>query len=323
MKIPCSSRHQSYASFRLEIFQSLFSQPSARCQPPPNTPRHGRVLRRRFGGSSKLGKQRGSRNIEQDAKLRAFIEERLVSKGLATKSEVNTPATSDEAPASKSKSDGAKEHSWGNPYRKEVQENLKGLLQDLRSAASTAQAFEKDFQTTTPTGVKVIEIMPDDSPLLHGKDFRHVRLDPEKGTRRLSLDLPESPVMRRLRKERKHKRDPTAEELSALLNNPWASILASPVRQCQGTGVRMPSDLLVPWSFVRKPSNNLTYLLPAGLADMKSLTPKIEPESQPPERSEDTDGAPERTSNAAPPSKMIGKTILTPYRPLMQRLTEK
>jgi hypothetical protein len=382
MSITCHSRHQSYASFRLEVFQSLFNPASIRSQYPPSPkvkPRHGKVQHGNFTSSSKLCGQKGSRNFkEDDPDLRAFLEERLVAKGLIPKRPPQSdqepilkdeePPSKDEESASKPEPERPKEHhSQWSPYREEVRENLKGLLQDLKSAASTAQVFEEDF-TARPTGKKTVEIMPTHSPLLNRNDFPlfRIRLDPgyEKFEEeylkagpvppnkrvkiesdeppflratcfkhwqpsvwkhwRPSVDLPESPVMRRLRKERKHKREPTAEEQSALSDNPWACILASHVRHCQATGVRLPVDLLVPWTFVQKRSNDLTYLMPAGLADMKKLKPSIDSEgSQLPERSEGERSATDEFTNTPLPSKLTGKTNLLPYLHLIKRITEK
>jgi hypothetical protein len=370
MKSHCSRGHHSHASFRIEVFQSLFGQASIRyqtCSNPRDQPRNGKAQRRGFGNSTKLSKQKGSRNVEEDAELRLFMEERLVPEKHLRESLMSTPAPWQREPTKKPWSKG--ESTLGNLYRKSVQEDLKSLVHGLRSAASKAQVFEQEFQMTKPTAQRIVDIEPQDSPTHNGKDFywqrmisdqehekfeqefrtaqparpkhlriesdeppmlrdvffRHITLDPEYGYRRLSLDLPESPVMRRLRKEKKHKRVPTSEEISNLSSNPWASILASPVRYCQGTGVRLPSDLLVQWSFVRKRSNDLTYLMPAALADMKNLKALNESEvSQSPERSEVEEGPNHDSVSVIPSSsKLMGKTTMLPYRPLIQRLTEK
>lgn len=416
MSFACPRRHQSYASFRLEVFHSLFGPTyiRTRCKyssNPRNQLRNGKKQHRCFGSSTKLSKQKGSRNVEQDAELRTFMKEQLVHKtaesqpssslqgddnsilesdaltnaevlkppspngnesgiqdwncpscGLSnvrprtTCAQCSAPASSPVAsfrpeyrePSKKRRS--TKEPRPWSPYSRSGQDDLKTLVQDLKKAASEAVVFEQEYHAAPAKGARVVNIEPHESPILHGKGVKHIELDSERepwhGVRRLSLDLPESPVMRRLRKEKPHKRAPTDEELSALSNNPWASMLASPVRHCQGTGVRLPSALLIPWSFVRRRANDATYLVPHILGDMKKLvsTSYFEKVSEPSEHAHGSKGEDEMPQpklivqpRSLPPSnsdskaepllrggtELPGKTTILPYQPLIEQLTTR
>ena len=56
-----------------------------------------------------------------------------------------------------------------------------------------------------------------------------------------------------------------------LVRNPWANMLASPLRMCNATHVRIPRDLLATFNFVKDPTGSKTYLMPLALADLDSL----------------------------------------------------
>ena len=325
MHVACLKRRQSYASFRLEVFQLLFL-PSKPALAPRIVLRNSRAQDRHFGSSTISLKQRGSRNTKRDAEIPDSVEAQLVQG--ASKSPIvrRTPAPPHHEPTKKQGS--SDESRQWSPYRQDVQDDLKALVRDLKIAASEAEQFEQEFFENLPKGAEVQKTETGEPPILSEKDFptQPIALTPESRVRRPSHDLPESPVMRRLQKEKKHKRMPTEEELSALSNNPWASILASPVRFCQGTGVRLPSDLLVPWSFVTQRSTDTTYLMPAALADLKKLKSwgDFEKNSDISEEVKGENPARASESNAVPRiMKLMGKTNILPYQPLIQKLTDR
>lgn len=73
--------------------------------------------------------------------------------------------------------------------------------------------------------------------------------------------LPQSPLIThpnpgRAIRHRK-KRLPTRDDLSDsdLSNNPWAVALASPVRMCSATGMRMPKAFLTEWGLIEQPAS--------------------------------------------------------------------
>jgi hypothetical protein len=88
-----------------------------------------------------------------------------------------------------------------------------------------------------------------------------------------STCLPVSPLVQAL--ERKNtKKLPIKGGEEELADNPWAKMLASPMRLCSATGVRLPKDLLVPWGLVKNPATEEVYFMPTELAELDSLKDK-------------------------------------------------
>jgi hypothetical protein len=88
----------------------------------------------------------------------------------------------------------------------------------------------------------------------------------------LSPSLPPSPYQRLQAQERRMKEQATAKAKQRLQDNPWAQWLASPIRMCQATGVRLPNKLMIGWNCVRNPKDDLVYLMPEELTDIKQLS---------------------------------------------------
>ncbi|RMZ89918.1 hypothetical protein DV736_g2841, partial [Chaetothyriales sp. CBS 134916] len=87
------------------------------------------------------------------------------------------------------------------------------------------------------------------------------------------VDMPQSPIVNRtLRRKRKGpaKRQPTPEE-RALENDPWAAMLAQPVRMEIGTRARLPTALMTNWGLVKRAGTDDVYVVPDSLADLDSL----------------------------------------------------
>lgn len=83
-----------------------------------------------------------------------------------------------------------------------------------------------------------------------------------------SESLPESFLPSRLgTRERQRKPRPKTEDKDRLELNPWAQALASPVRMCSATGIRLPSDLLLEYGVVQHPTNRSIWMLPTGLLE--------------------------------------------------------
>ena len=91
----------------------------------------------------------------------------------------------------------------------------------------------------------------------------------------ISDKLPTSPLVEELEANilrRDFKKEISTEpSLFELERNPWAIMLASPIRQCTATAVRLPKDLLEAWSMVKNPSDKKVYFMPAALANTKNL----------------------------------------------------
>ena len=80
--------------------------------------------------------------------------------------------------------------------------------------------------------------------------------------------LPISPVVRRRRVPKPQRKSKPSEDQRALNSDPWAQILASPVRHCTGSGARLPIALLTNWGFMRHPDEKTkVYVMPHGLVD--------------------------------------------------------
>ena len=86
--------------------------------------------------------------------------------------------------------------------------------------------------------------------------------------------LPVSPLIQALERKKPTKSSPKDVKKDELAKNPWATMLASPLRLCAATGVRLPKDLLVPWGLVRNPATSEVYFMPTELADLESLKDK-------------------------------------------------
>lgn len=235
-----------------------------------------------------------------DEELRTFMEQRLVTDGdpfippplITASPEIRLPEASPET--SKSTLKPSRPPRPWSPYNKAGLEDLRTLVSDLKKTATEFADFEdqwKEFQEEPSRGNKKVKLDREYSPIRNVARDRIIKF-PEQdlvrhqlgGNRpssdesghtehpqRLSDDLPESPVTRRLRVTKQPKRAPTEEEIQRLLYNPWAALLASPVRLCNATGVRLPASLLVPWELVRRPSDKDVYLMPRQLAVLDKL----------------------------------------------------
>lgn len=130
-----------------------------------------------------------------------------------------------------------------------------------------------------------------------------------------SQRLPQSPVVTHPRSTAGKNRKPrvTPEEMSRLGKNPWAVLLASPIRACVVTGARLPSDLLGTWGLVRQPSTDTSVMMPVGLMQ-DSL------QSSKPSQAGLEDGNEDLSSSGTPSPPIIPNR--KPARPLVIRITE-
>ena len=81
-------------------------------------------------------------------------------------------------------------------------------------------------------------------------------------------DLPQSPILKKVSKREKPAKEIRNPALEPLAHDPWARMLAEPIRQCRASQVRMPVSLLSNWGLTRHPKTDEVYLVPSELADI-------------------------------------------------------
>lgn len=139
-----------------------------------------------------------------------------------------------------------------NPYSQSGLRKMKSLLSEIKLNTIEASRQPRDVKNDHPLRVEKVASIPQ-SPLVT-----------RAGKSTKSLGVP--------------KREPTFDEESALKDNPWAQMLASPLRACQASGARLPSDLLASLGYVVKPEDEKAYLMPVQLADLQGLERRISKE---------------------------------------------
>ncbi|KAL2419311.1 hypothetical protein ABEF95_010154 [Exophiala dermatitidis] len=228
MSLQCPYRHVSYATWRLQVFQTLYLSSFREPQQPQCTlaPRSGvwaRNDRRQHISFKPFG---GLRTSETE-----------------TSSVQNEPASEHE-PASKPRLRKASSRRGSfNPYSEEELQKLKDLMPELKAFA------EKVKDKAQPDG----SVREDDTESV----------------------IPESPIQKQVEKAARkrgiQKQRATYKELGPLKNNPFAEMLASPLRFCNGSGARLPADFMIDFDYVKSPVDGKTYLLPEKLADLETL----------------------------------------------------
>ncbi|ETN40137.1 uncharacterized protein HMPREF1541_04412 [Cyphellophora europaea CBS 101466] len=248
MSVSCSCRGISYSRWRLNVLSQLYAprhdvRPELLFLHPQS---RGVSTKRSYGGKGiGQGPQAGS-SLSESLKEPGNSEPELSSSNREHLS-VSSTARKD---ASKSRNRKPKSSWVRRPRHGEFDLFGSQTQVDLRSAikALTALARQGDRDAT-------------------GKPPKPQR-DP---------DLPHSPVLHlvnnrtRLVKERSQKLRVRRSQ-SPLNYDPWASILADPVRICAGSGLRMPLALMNGWGLVEHPENKgEVYTLPTELADVEKL----------------------------------------------------
>lgn len=84
--------------------------------------------------------------------------------------------------------------------------------------------------------------------------------------------LPKSPIVARFEQgQTPMKQQAKGPENQRLAKDPWASMLASPIRSCSVTTVRLPADLLLDFNLVKHPHEDKIFAMPLKAADLSSL----------------------------------------------------
>lgn len=163
-----------------------------------------------------------------------------------------------------------------------------------RMTASSSAAFEEGFsqgssRSSMPSTSNVLEAKATLGPANHkrrnGMLSRHehdqlstllstLRSIPQQNVeiKPSFKSLPISPYQRLQASGWKVKTKATALAKRRLAENPWAQLLASPIRMCQATGVRLPVKLMVGWNYVKNPKDDQIYLMPEELTDMTNFS---------------------------------------------------
>ncbi|KAJ4551665.1 hypothetical protein HRR83_002882 [Exophiala dermatitidis] len=228
MSLQCPYRHVSYATWRLQVFQTLYLSSSLEPQQPQCTlaPRSGvwaRNDRRHHISFKPFGV---SRTSETD-----------------TPSVQHEPASENENATKPRSRKASRRRGSFNPYSDEGLQRLKDLMPELKAFT------EKVKYKAQPVG----PVREDDTESI----------------------IPDSPIQKQVEKAARRrgiqKQRATYKELGPLKNNPFAEMLASPLRFCNGSGARLPADFMVDFDYVKSPVDGKTYLLPDKLADLDTL----------------------------------------------------
>ncbi|KGQ01978.1 hypothetical protein PAAG_11151 [Paracoccidioides lutzii Pb01] len=173
----------------------------------------------------------------------------------------------------------------GNPKRERIQEldmldrlhtQISGFVEELKNKPQTVESSEA-------TAHNEQESAPGQPTRL--KDIPPLRARP-------SQSLPKSPIVTRLaQRGTKSKSRATKLDIDRLKYNPWAQILASPVRMCVATGARIPEKLMGDWGLVQHPETCAFWLTPVDLfrTEFKQASAKRIP-APPAERDEGAEG---------------------------------
>ncbi|EER44622.1 conserved hypothetical protein [Histoplasma capsulatum H143] len=148
----------------------------------------------------------------------------------------------------------------GNTRRQRIQElskletlrtELSVLAEELKSKPQATQSPGASIPSERENSISNLSRQPEDIPETHT---------------RFSNFLPKSPIVTRLeQRAQKLKQRANEQDIDRLKYNPWAQLLASPVRMCAATGARVPEKLLGSWGLVQHPETQNLWLMPVDL----------------------------------------------------------
>ena len=267
MSFVCPSKHTPYSRWRLDVLSKLFATPELQVSPVlsflyPQTKAQRASKARSYNtkrpspdrngpgpydflaeegsdfvpnGSQK--RPRSARPHQKDADLDSTIQSLTNSKARIARGEQNADTLGN----SKKKFD---------PYSKKNRQDVKEVIKVLEDLTSQhLQAGERDHPAK------------DESEQLQESSVRQKE----------PITLVQSPIFKKRSKKEAPKKgqpDPAEQPLS---HDPWARMLAEPVRLCKGSGVRLPMSLLSKWSLTKHPTTEEIFLMPSELADVEKL----------------------------------------------------
>ncbi|EDN07792.1 predicted protein [Histoplasma mississippiense (nom. inval.)] len=128
---------------------------------------------------------------------------------------------------------------------------LSVLAEELKSKPQVTQSPGASIPSERENSISNLSRQPEDIPETHT---------------RFSNFLPKSPIVTRLeQRAQKLKQRANEQDIDRLKYNPWAQLLASPVRMCAATGARVPEKLLGSWGLVQHPETQNLWLMPVDL----------------------------------------------------------
>ena len=137
-----------------------------------------------------------------------------------------------------------------DPYSPQTRQDVKDVIKALEDLAG------QDDPPKEPSRVDPVT----------GKPWQHGPL------RRPELaEIPQSPIFKKQRKKDRPSKTLRSPAEQPLAHDPWARMLAEPIRLCRGSGVRLPISLLTNWSLTKHPTNGEVYLMPTQLADVEKM----------------------------------------------------
>ena len=124
--------------------------------------------------------------------------------------------------------------------------------------------------------------------------------------------LPISPLEKAMdaAAKKKPKRKPTQEETGHLAHNPWAAMLAAPLRQDVVSKTRLPVSLLINMNEIKSPNDEDVYIMPTDMGDLQAFNERLKTAKR---------------SNAMKPSATAddGNSLrMLPYNLLLEELTD-
>ncbi|KIW71494.1 hypothetical protein PV04_03652 [Phialophora macrospora] len=247
MSLQCPYRHIPYSAWRLDVLRTLFQYPE-------------KARRRTYIHSGRPNRSTCRRNYSNS---QAPTPKNHV---LDVQNEAHTQSST----ASEKDRGNAGPIPPFNPYSAAGLQAVKDLLAELQSVSKKVHHGDADRKCGTDFKSVVLEPPADQG--LKKKTHKRISLDQSEKHRPL---ISKSPVVRWVEKAENRRTEekihPSYHHIRGLKNNPWAETLASPIRACQGSGARLPVDLLLDLWYVKNPRDDKVYLLPTRLADLDAL----------------------------------------------------
>lgn len=244
MNIACPHRHIVYRPWQSDTLIKLFGSSNARRAPAVSLCQPQRV-RTTLCHDRKYSSQKPSAGTPYDA-LESLVqsEEKNGTKKQAIEERVGS------GPEDYRRARLGRPRRKIDPYSPRSRQNVKAVIEALEDLA------DQDAQNKQSSAIDPAT----------GKPWQHQPL------RRPDLpELPRSPIFKKQRKKDVPLKEMPTPAEQPLSHDPWARMLAEPVRLCRGSGVRLPISLLSNWRLTKHPTNGEVYLMPSQLADLEHM----------------------------------------------------
>lgn len=175
------------------------------------------------------------------------------------------------------------------PWKPTSQEGLRDLQSLVQSLKEMSAQFKQVDQEGAARGTDPSSQQPDDY-----------------------LELPTSPLEKHMAEKKKWhpKRRPTPEEKERLAHNPWAAMLAGPLRLDAASKARSPVALFMDLGHITNPKDGVTYLMPDDLADLEAFDRRLK------------NGHRSAALKRQAPDDAGEKIHILPYKLLLEELTD-